>query len=128
MASISETDAAAAGASSRAALLARLAAGAGADANGGGGNGGSEVWRVDFRCLGADDRIALRQQVAAPAAEVAELRRRLDRLDRAADGPWTARLGLNAAASEGRPGVRGVWQIAGMGLADRWTTSGRMPV
>ncbi len=61
------------------------------------------IFRVAFHHAGADPRDALRDEVAE-GAELAELRRRLDRLDRAAgDGPWTRRT-LRTIAE--RPGVR----------------------
>lgn len=48
------------------------------------------AWRVGLRFAGADPREALREQVPDDA-ELARLRSRLDRLDRAAAyGPWTA--------------------------------------
>ncbi len=48
------------------------------------------VWRIELRCLGADDRIARRLDADLDADTVAALRRRLERLDAAADGgPWT---------------------------------------
>ena len=47
------------------------------------------IYRIDLRLAGPDPRVALR--AAAPgSAELPELRRRLDRLDRASrHGPWT---------------------------------------
>jgi hypothetical protein len=49
------------------------------------------VYRIDFHHAGADPREALRQADALSADELAGLRARLDRLDRAArGGPWTA--------------------------------------
>ncbi|HET9556476.1 MAG TPA: hypothetical protein VFS70_05000 [Actinomycetota bacterium] len=78
-ADISEDDARAAGFGSLAELRRRL------DRHGDG-----PVWRVDFHHAGADPREALRRQRDLPDAELARLRARLDRLDRAArDGPWT---------------------------------------
>jgi hypothetical protein len=78
-AGISEDDARAAGFGSRAELLRQL------DRHGDG-----PVWRVDFHHAGADPREALRQAADLSDEEVAGLRARLDRLDRAArDGPWT---------------------------------------
>ena len=61
------------------------------------------IFRVAFHHAGADPREVLREEVAE-GAELSELRRRLDRLDRAAgDGPWTrATLWIIAE----RPGVR----------------------
>ena len=92
-AAITEDDARAAGFGSLAELRRRL------DRHGDG-----PVWRVDFHHAGADPREALRRQRDLPDAELARLRARLDRLDRAArDGPWTiATLRLIGD----RPGVR----------------------
>jgi len=78
-AAITEGDARAAGFGSLAELRRRL------DRHGDG-----PVYRVDVRHAGADPREALRRQRDLPDAELARLRARLDRLDRAAcDGPWT---------------------------------------
>jgi len=61
------------------------------------------IFRVAFHHAGADPREVLREEVAE-GAELSELRRRLDRLDRAAgDGPWT-RATLRIIAE--LPGVR----------------------
>ena len=49
-----------------------------------------QVWRVEFRCVGADDRIALRNDVALDSQKLSKLETRLARMDRAGnDGPWT---------------------------------------
>jgi hypothetical protein len=54
-------------------------------------HGDGPVYRIDFHHAGADPREALRQADALSADELAGLRARLDRLDRAArGGPWTA--------------------------------------
>jgi hypothetical protein len=54
-------------------------------------HGDGPVYRVDFHHAGADPREALRQADDLSADELAGLRARLSRLDRAArDGPWTA--------------------------------------
>jgi hypothetical protein len=67
-------------------------------------HGEGPVWRVDFHHAGADPREALRRRDDLTDEEVAGLRARLERLDRAArDGPWTqATLRLIGE----RPGVR----------------------
>ena len=107
-AAITEDDARAAGFGSLAELRRRL------DRHGDG-----SVWRVDFHHAGADPREALRRQRDLPDAELAMLRARLDRLERAArDGPWTIatlRLigdqpGVRAGdlAAGGRPGAPSV--------------------
>jgi hypothetical protein len=61
------------------------------------------IYRIELHLAGPDPRVALRE--ATPdAAEVATLRRRLERLDRASrHGPWTVAV-LRAIA--GNPGVR----------------------
>jgi hypothetical protein len=71
------------------------------------------VYRVDFHHAGADPREALRQADDLPAEEVARLRGRLDRLDRAGpDGAWTiATLRLIGD----RPGVRAADLAAAVG-------------
>jgi hypothetical protein len=49
-----------------------------------------DTYRVELSYAGPDPRIALREAADLSAADVAELDRRLDRLDRAAaHGPWT---------------------------------------
>ncbi len=81
--SITRVDAQAAGAADRAAVLHRL--GDPAD--------DTLVWRVEFRCLGADDRILRRAQVELSPDELATIRTRLDRMDRSAAGrPWTRQV------------------------------------
>ena len=47
------------------------------------------VWRVDLRYLGIDDRIERRSIDELTADDIAALRTRLDRLDRAGGKPWT---------------------------------------
>jgi hypothetical protein len=92
-AAITEDDARAAGFASLAALLRQL------DRHGDG-----PVYRVDFHHAGADPREALRAADDLSEEELAGLRARLDRLDRAArGGAWTvATLRLIGD----RPGVR----------------------
>ena len=90
-ADISETDAAGAGFSSRAALLDGLGVREG------------QVYRIAVEYAGADPRIALRQQDDLSDAEIEQIVGRLERLDaRSPAGPWTARV---LAAIEARPGV-----------------------
>ena len=49
-----------------------------------------EIYRVDLHLAGPDPRVALRQSTPDDA-EVADLSRRLERLDRASrHGPWTS--------------------------------------
>jgi hypothetical protein len=48
------------------------------------------VWRVQFRCIGADDRIARRNDSALDDEKRAKIEASLARMDRAsASGPWT---------------------------------------
>jgi hypothetical protein len=67
-------------------------------------HGDGPVYRVDFHHAGADPREALREADNLAEEDLAGLRARLERLDRAArDGPWTvATLELIGD----RPGVR----------------------
>lgn len=90
-----------AGFDSRAALLAAL------------GDRPGALYRIAFHHAGADRRIALRAAVP-DAAAIADLRRRLDRLDaRGRRGPWTrAALRLIAA----RPAVRAAELARAAGL------------
>jgi hypothetical protein len=75
--SITYADAVRAGAASRTELIERL-----------GGAAEDVVTRVEFRCVGPDDRIA-RRAATDDAAEITAIRQRLARLDRGAAGPWT---------------------------------------
>jgi hypothetical protein len=89
---ITEDDARRSGFADRAALFAELAGREG------------QLYRIEFHLAGEDPRIALRERAALSDDDVAELARRLGRLDGASThGPWTdAVLQLIAA----RPGVR----------------------
>jgi hypothetical protein len=78
---ITDDDARRAGATDLAALLARLGTRC-AD---------QLVWRVELRFVGTDDRVGLREHAELNADQLADVRRRLERLDRSADGPWTRR-------------------------------------
>lgn len=76
---VTDDDARRAGAGSRADVLAFPQRGD--DAN---------LYRIQLSYAGADPRIALRQQADLTAEDLADLRHRLDRLDRgSARGPWT---------------------------------------
>lgn len=77
--SISDDDARRAGAVDAAQLLARMGV---TDLD-------QVVWRVELRHVGDDDRIARRDDADLGAEQLDDLRARLQRLDRAADGPWT---------------------------------------
>ena len=74
-AAVTDDEARRAGAADRAELLARLGPAA-------------EVWRVELRHLGPDDRVERGQDDRLDAAELDAIRAQLDRLDRG--GPWTA--------------------------------------
>lgn len=79
-ADLTDADARAAGLTDRAALLRVLDP-----------RPGRRTYRIEFRLAGEDPRIALREDPALSAADVAALRRRLARLDAASThGPWTA--------------------------------------
>ena len=62
-----------------------------------------EVWRIEFRCLGEDDRFARRNDATLDHEKLAKLEARLARLDQAGStGPWTRKT-LQLIASN--PGV-----------------------
>lgn len=62
-----------------------------------------EVWRVEFRCLGPDDRIARRNDASLDASKLAKIETRLERFDKASKtGAWTRQT---LRLIEGRPGV-----------------------
>jgi hypothetical protein len=49
-----------------------------------------ELWKVEFRCLGKDDRIARRNDVELDPQKLSKIEARLARMDQAsATGPWT---------------------------------------
>jgi len=77
-ATLTEADASAAGFASRAALDRWLSR-----------RGEGELYRIDIRLAGPDPRIALRATEQLSPADLAELTVRLERMDRAADRPWT---------------------------------------
>ena len=92
-AEITDADALRAGSSSGNALRERLKAQ---------GHDG-RVWRVEFRCVGEDDRIARRNDDALNPESLARLQARLKRMDDASStGAWTEKT-LQLIASE--PGV-----------------------
>jgi hypothetical protein len=63
----------------------------------------NQVWRIEFRCVGADDRIARRGDSTLDTEKLAKLETRLARFDQASPtGPWT-RSTLQLIASN--PGV-----------------------
>jgi hypothetical protein len=77
-AELEEADAYEAGFSSRQALLRWTA-----------GKGDGELYRIGITLVGPDPRAALRSTDQLNPAEVAALEAKLDRMDRAADRPWT---------------------------------------
>jgi hypothetical protein len=90
---ITDADAQAAGFPSREALVADL-----------GSRADGVVYRIDFGALGADPRVALREQTTLDDATRQDLRARLLRLDaRAEGGAWTRRT---LEAIRDRPGLR----------------------
>jgi hypothetical protein len=91
--SITDDEARRAGSSSATALRERLE---------GQGHDG-RVWRVEFRCLGEDDRIARRNDPSLTAEKLLKLQTRLKRMDDASStGAWTDKT-LQLIASH--PGV-----------------------
>jgi hypothetical protein len=102
-AAVDDADAARAGYGSRRELLTALD----------GGRDGT-IHRVELRYAGADPRVALREQADLTEAELGEVTRRLDRLDRAGRrGPWT-RTVLELIAE--RPEVRAADLAPELGL------------
>ena len=75
---LTEADASAAGFESRAALLAWTAK-----------KGSGDLYRIGVRLAGPDPRVALRAAGELDGAEIAALTAKLDRMDRAAEHPWT---------------------------------------
>lgn len=56
------------------------------------------LFRIEVRAVGPDPRVVLRNADQLEGVDVEKITRRLDRMDRAADEPWTRRtLGLIAA-------------------------------
>ena len=73
------------------------------------------LYRVGLRLAGPDARIALRSDAKLSPADVAEIARRLDRLDAASRrGPWTRDV---LRLIEARPGVRAPDLAVSRGLA-----------
>ncbi len=50
------------------------------------------LYRIEFRRIGDDPRVALRERAEITSAERGEIDARLARMDRARDEPWTRRL------------------------------------
>ncbi|MDZ3831422.1 MAG: hypothetical protein U0S50_06350 [Sphingopyxis sp.] len=87
---LSERDAVAAGFPDREALLAELAK-----------RDGGDLYRIAFRYAGADPRAALRKNDQLSAKDIAELGRRLARLDERSETPWTLPVMRYIADHEG---------------------------
>jgi hypothetical protein len=51
--------------------------------------GRGDLYRIGIVAVGPDPRVALRRSAELAPADVSALRARLDRMDRAADQPWT---------------------------------------
>jgi hypothetical protein len=72
------------------------------------------LYRVAFRLAGPDSRIALRNDARLAKEDLAEIARRLDRMDAASPrGPWTRDV---LRLIEARPGVRAPDLAASRGL------------
>ncbi|HEY5787796.1 MAG TPA: winged helix-turn-helix domain-containing protein [Microlunatus sp.] len=98
---LSDADAAAAGFADRAALLRwldRSARGPGDTRRA----GEDTLYRIDLALAGPDPRVALRADDALDPTALADLGRRLDRMDGAAEAPWTRSV-LRQVADQ--PGV-----------------------
>jgi hypothetical protein len=60
------------------------------------------VWRVEFRCVGEDDRIARRNDDSLNSEKLEELVVRLERMDKASStGAWTRQILQLIAAHPG---------------------------
>ena len=124
-ADLSEADAYAAGFESRDALLRWTAR-----------KGAGDLYRVGIVLAGPDPRIALRSTDRLETEEVATITARLDRMDRAADRPWTRQVleqirrhpavvstDLAAEAGEERPAYKlRVRRLKALGLTESLVT------
>lgn len=72
-----------------------------------------DLYRIGLQWAGADARVALRDDDDLGEAEIAEMRRRLARMDRRADSPWTRQT---LRLIEANPGVVSTDLAASMGL------------
>lgn len=72
-----------------------------------------DLYRVELQWAGADPRVALRDDDDLGEAEIAEMRRRLARMDRRADSAWTWQT---LRLIEANPGVVSTDLAASMGL------------
>ena len=60
-----------------------------------------QLHRIDLTIAGPDPRVALRESATLDDADVADLRKRLDRMDAAAEKPWTRQALRQIAAQPG---------------------------
>ncbi|HSJ34482.1 MAG TPA: winged helix-turn-helix domain-containing protein [Acidimicrobiia bacterium] len=72
-----------------------------------------DLYRIELRWAGVDPRVALRQGSHLDEAEVAEVQRRLGRMDSRADSPWTWQT---LRLIQANPGVVSTDLAARMGL------------
>ncbi len=99
---VSDDDAARAGAASRAAVI-----------DGFPRRADSPLWRVRLHLAGPDPRVALRGSAELSPADVADLDRHLERLDRfSTHGPWTA---ITLATIQAQPATRAADLAASLG-------------
>lgn len=75
--------------------------------------GEGDLYRIGIRLAGPDPRIELRQQDQLTAEDAAALDAKLDRMDRAADRPWTRET---LAQIDRRPGIVSTELAAEQGL------------
>jgi hypothetical protein len=71
------------------------------------------LYRIEFRRVGDDPRLALRERAEIGESERAELDARLERMDRARGEPWTRRL---LALIEARPETLAADLAASLGM------------
>jgi hypothetical protein len=126
---LTEEDASAAGFADRDALLRWTAR-----------KGDGDLHRIGIRLAGPDPRVALRGTERLDAAEIAAITTRLDRMDRAADRPWTRSVleqirrqpgvvstVLAAEAGEERPAYKlRVRRLKALGLTESLETGYRL--
>jgi hypothetical protein len=126
---LTEEDASAAGFADRDALLRWTAR-----------KGDGDLHRIGIRLAGPDPRVALRGTERLDAAEIAAITTRLDRMDRAADHPWTRSVleqirrqpgvvstVLAAEAGEERPAYKlRVRRLKALGLTESLETGYRL--
>jgi hypothetical protein len=72
-----------------------------------------DLYRIELQWAGVDPRVTLRQDTSLDEAEIAEMRRRLARMDSRADSPWTWQT---LRLIEANPGVVSTDLAASMGL------------